>query len=101
MPEPVVSPQGVMTFDPAAMPIETLTSGVLMGFCYSDDTQILTEDGWKLFKDLRKGLDRVATRNPKTHAFEWADPTLYNDVEVESGMELIHFSARGVDLLVT
>jgi hypothetical protein len=32
MPEPVVSPQGVMTFDPAAMPIETLTSGVLMGF---------------------------------------------------------------------
>jgi hypothetical protein len=101
MPEPVVSPQGVMTFDPAAMPIETLTSGVLMGFCYSDDTQILTEDGWKLFKDLRKGLDRVATRNPKTHVFEWADPTLYNDVEVESGMELIHFSARGVDLLVT
>ena len=32
MPEPVVSPQGVMTFDPTAMPIETLTSGVLMGF---------------------------------------------------------------------
>ena len=32
MPEPVVSPQGVMTFDPAAMPIETLTSGTLMGF---------------------------------------------------------------------
>ena len=32
MPEPVVSPQGVMTFDPAAMPIETLTSGLILGF---------------------------------------------------------------------
>ncbi|MBN1871517.1 MAG: NAD-dependent epimerase/dehydratase family protein, partial [Candidatus Omnitrophica bacterium] len=37
------------------------TSLIKLG-CYDDETEILTDNGWKLFKDLKKG-DLVATRS--------------------------------------
>lgn len=32
----------------------------LLHDCYSDDTEILTDSGWKFFKDLDKDCDKVA-----------------------------------------
>ena len=45
--------------------------------CHSADTEILTESGWKAFRDLVRDEDFVATRNPKTHELEWQLPFSY------------------------
>jgi hypothetical protein len=44
--------------------------------CYDDKTQILTENGWKLFSELDK-TEKVATLNPKTNKIEYNLPSEY------------------------
>lgn len=66
--------------------------------CYDDKTEVLTNDGWKLFKDLNK-TEKVATLNPKTHNFEWQKPKGW--VNSKYSGEMIHFKSRTVDLMVT
>jgi hypothetical protein len=72
--------------------------GTAYALCFDDKTEIMTEDGWKLFKDLNKD-ERVATLNVETDSFEWQKPTDYTD-EYYSG-EMLHFKSRNVDVLVT
>lgn len=36
------------------------------GLCYDDQTEVLTDGGWKLFKDVDDKVDLAATRNPET-----------------------------------
>lgn len=46
---------------------------ILMGHgeaCYSDDTEVLTEDGWKQFTELN-GREKVATLNTETNEIEY------------------------------
>jgi len=65
--------------------------------CYSDDTEILTENGWKLFKDLDK-TEKVATLNSKTNELEYQKPTKYIEQNYNGKM----FYQRGrINLLVT
>lgn len=64
--------------------------------CYDDQTEILTESGWKLFKDLRKG-EKVATLNGDT--LEYHAPTNY--FESDYNGELYSIRSRQVDLAVT
>jgi hypothetical protein len=66
--------------------------------CYSDDTEVLTRDGWKLFKNLSDN-DIIATLNPDTHCLEWQQ--LQNRFEYDYNGYLNHYHFRGVDLLVT
>lgn len=42
--------------------------------CYSDDTYVLTDSGWKLFKDVDDG-DKIMSLNPETFHVEWVDFT--------------------------
>lgn len=42
-------------------------------WCYDDQTEILTSDGWKLGVDLDDS-DVVATVQPETHILEWEHP---------------------------
>jgi len=47
--------------------------------CFFDDqTEILTENGWKLFKDLEEG-ERVMTLNNETGESEWEKPMEYQE----------------------
>ena len=39
-------------------------------WCYDDQTQALTKDGWKYCHELTSA-DKFATLNPDTHALEW------------------------------
>ena len=66
--------------------------------CFDEETEILTENGWKLFKDLKKD-ERVATLNLKKDLFEWEIPT--NIIKEPYCGEMFHFVARCFDLLVT
>lgn len=66
--------------------------------CYSSDTEILTDQGWKLFKDLDR-TEKVATLNPKTHYLEYQKPIKYFKYDYKG--EMYKIKSRTIDLLVT
>jgi hypothetical protein len=69
--------------------------------CYTDDTEVLTKDGWKLFKDVTTGPegDEFATRNPETKAFEWQNAFRYYEAPWDG--EVVDVRGRSLDLRVT
>jgi len=71
--------------------------GTAYALCVDDKTEILTEGGWKLFKDLRG--EWVATLNPKTLFFEWQKPS--RKIVMDFDGEMLNFKARSFDLMVT
>jgi replicative DNA helicase Mcm len=65
--------------------------------CYSSDSQILTEIGWKYFYELTS-LDKVATLNPKGF-LEWNYPEIIFSKKYSGYM--YHLNSASIDLLVT
>jgi len=65
--------------------------------CYDSETEVLTADGWKLFRDVTTD-DRVATLSPDGR-LEYAHPS--NFVASEYDGELYYVKSRQVDLAVT
>jgi hypothetical protein len=67
--------------------------------CVSEDTEILTEAGWKYFKDLDR-TEKVATLNRNTLEIEYQYPTAYQVLPYDG--EMINISAKkSADILVT
>lgn len=65
--------------------------------CYSKDTELLTQKGWKLFKDISK-KDKIATLTRKGHlTFQLP----LNIFEYDYSGQMINFKNRYLDLLVT
>lgn len=85
--------------DIAAIQGEPIHLGWDFGLCYSDDTEVLTNKGWKLFKDVDEETDRVATRNPETGSFEYT-PINFK-VEYDYDGELLEWSSTEVNFCVT
>lgn len=74
--------------------VEVLVSGRIMGACYDEKTEILTENfGWLKFADLPRD-ERVATLNQKTHEMEYQEPIAYTDDPWDGRM--IQFTSGGV-----
>jgi hypothetical protein len=71
---------------------------VIDGSCYSDDTEVLTKRGWIRFSETESD-DYFATRNPKTHEFEWQQATYFHQAPWEE--DLYHFNSKSLDILVT
>lgn len=67
-------------------------------FCYDENTEILTKDGWKSFQDLEKS-DIVATYNEGNKSVEYQKPM--NIVNEPYRGEMIEFKGRAFDLMVT
>jgi 8-oxo-dGTP pyrophosphatase MutT (NUDIX family) len=75
---------------------------VLDGTCYSADTEVLTERGWIRFADADLATDRFATRDRKTHAFEWQPATASHEADWDASRgDVYHFTSTSLDLLVT
>ena len=72
--------------------------GTAYALCFDDKTEILTDLGWKFFKDLDK-TEKVATLNSVNNQLEWQKPTAYTDDPYEG--YLLHFKARRLDCMVT
>ncbi len=70
----------------------------LQGECYSADTQVLTDKGWKYFWEVTKD-DKVFTLNPQTHKIELQTPIRFYEFDYDG--ELYHFKSKKLDLLVT
>lgn len=66
--------------------------------CVSQDSEALTDQGWKLLEDLN-GTEKFATLNPDTHRFEWQVPTKITR-SFRTGT-MLHFKTQTVDHLVT
>lgn len=67
------------------------------GACYSQDTEVLTDSGWKLFKDLKQD-DKILSMDENNNAYyqkDWIFQKHWFDGN------LISFKNQKVDLLVT
>ncbi len=69
------------------------------GQCHDDKTEVLTSNGWKLFKDVDINKDKFATRNIETKELEWQ----YATAEVNEYYKgpMYHFQQAYTDLMVT
>jgi len=65
--------------------------------CFSDDTEILTPNGWQLIKNVNIG-EEVLGMNDGGEA-EW-QPVLKKQIYIHDG-PMIHFDGKSLDLLVT
>lgn len=69
------------------------------GLCYSDDTEVLTRDGWKFFKDVDEKRDTAATLNPATKAVSFTKINF--KIARDYSGEMLQFSTHNMDFLVT
>lgn len=73
-----------------------LDDGVMA--CYDDKTRVLTNVGWKYFKDVKEG-ELIPSLNLGLNKVELAKNM--RTIEIDYSGEMISFSGRGIDLLVT
>jgi len=81
---------------PEDMAFDKFEKWLLLQTCFDDKTEILTENGWKFFKDLQG--EKVATRN-KDGFIEFQKPTRYQSYFYDGPM--VSFKGKMIDLLVT
>lgn len=68
--------------------------------CFSMDTQVLTQSGWKYFYELLS-TDSVCTLNPYNKNIEYHVPYDYISYYFEGDMVLITNDKKGIECLVT
>jgi len=70
-------------------------------YCYTPDTDVMTENGWVNLKDFveNKMNLKVATLNPNTNKVEYHYPLAY--VKLPFKGKIVHFKSRFFDLKVT
>lgn len=66
--------------------------------CYDSETEVLTKDGWKYFKDLTYD-DEIATLNEKDETLEYQKPT--DIIVYKYNGKMYHLENRGISLMVT
>jgi len=66
--------------------------------CYDDQTEVLTDSGWKFFKDLTYD-DGICTLNPLSHVIEYNRPE--NIVSFDHHKQLVSIQNRTLDIMVT
>ena len=66
--------------------------------CYDGETEVLTKDGWKYFKDLTYS-DEIATLNEKDETLEYQKPT--DIIAYKYSGKMYHLENRGISLMVT
>jgi len=66
--------------------------------CYDKDTEIYTDEGWKLFKEVVRG-EEVLTLNPDSLKKEYS--RVKNCISYKYNGDMIYFNSQWVDLLVT
>ena len=65
--------------------------------CYDDKTEVLTNEGWKFFKDLN-GKEKILTRNQNGQA-EFQN--ILNQICYDYDGDLHHYKSQNIDLNIT
>lgn len=68
--------------------------------CYSNDTEVYTEDGFVLFKDVKVG-DKCLSLDPKTKNLEWVDVVATQKKHHKGKMVNITNNQNSLNMLVT
>lgn len=71
---------------------------MVIGHCFDEETEILTNEGWKGYKELTEN-SVVMTANKATKALEWNK--VQQVYQFDDYKELIHVEGHGLDLMVT
>lgn len=66
--------------------------------CYDDNTQVLTDEGWKFFFDITTN-DKIATLDTEKKSIVYLNPIKVQKYTYKG--KLIHFKNQRIDLLVT
>ncbi len=66
--------------------------------CHSEDTEVLTQAGWKFHGDVRLD-DLVGCYEPETHTWRWEHPTHLHAYPYTG--EMVHLDGKSVDALLT
>lgn len=66
--------------------------------CYSSDTQVLTNKGWKYFYELDK-TEKILQRDKDTNLLSWYQPKEYFEYNIDDDM--VHLKNRNTDQLIT
>ena len=85
-------------FEKASLRLIHPDGGMPYAMCFDDKTEILTENGWKLFKDINK-KEKVATFNINSKKVEWQTPTDY--IEQQYNGKMLSIWTRRLDLVIT
>jgi hypothetical protein len=76
----------------------TVVPGTMHPNCYSDDTEVMTDHGWKFFKDLSDD-DKIMSLNPETREIDFLPFT--NRTAYRYNGKMIQFIGRNYNLSVT
>lgn len=66
--------------------------------CYDKETEVLTEDGFKYFKDITFD-DKIATLNPDSNCLEYHNPDAIQKFKYTG--DLYHFKNKRIDFKIT
>ena len=66
--------------------------------CYSDDTEVYTNEGWKLFEDL-SGYEEILSLNPDTKELEYTE--IIKRMSYTHNGDMIRYYNRSLDMMVT
>ena len=78
-------------------PIVAVLDDVNRANCYSEDTEVLTENGWKKYFEI--GEEKIATVNPQNNKIEYHLPT--NRFIYDYDGEMVNIETRNTSILVT
>ena len=68
-------------------------------YCFDKDTEVLTSNGWKLFKDVDITQDLFLSREPNTNKLEYKKAINFINYHYEGKM--FHYLSREIDLCTT
>ena len=69
------------------------------GFCFDSETEVLTESGFKFFKDVDIESDLIASLDPATGKLTYAKAVAKQEYPYDGLM--LHWESRFIDLMVT
>lgn len=68
-------------------------------YCFDKETEVLTKEGWKLFKEVDIGKDLFLSREPNTGKLEWVKANYKTEYNYNGKM--FHYKGRHIDLCIT
>lgn len=68
-------------------------------WCIDQETELLTDQGWMTYDKFDVAIQKVATRNPSTGAFEWQQARTVNITPFKGSMYATH--GKQIDMSVT
>jgi len=71
-----------------------------IGACHDEETEVLTENGWKKYEEVSKNSDeKIATYNLESNCLEYETPLEYHEYDFDG--ELCLFEGQNIDVCVT